>query len=110
MGMLARTRQHRHADFAAATALGLLDLLLVGAVLSLGMDGIWTADWMGYPGPMDPQGASYQGDVVSFLAWSCAITVLLAAAVRAWVSMTVQLLLLGGGALFVASLPTYWSS
>ncbi|WP_345554109.1 hypothetical protein [Streptomyces lannensis] len=109
-GMLERTRQHQHADFAAASVLALLDLLLVSAFLVLGMDGIWTADWMGYPGPMDSTGASYQGDVVSFLAWACAITVLLAVVLRSWASMVVQLVLLGGGALFLASLPTYWSS
>ncbi|GAA3813816.1 hypothetical protein [Streptomyces chiangmaiensis] len=108
--MLKRTRQHRHADFGAASVLSLLDLLLVGAFLILGMDGIWTADWMDYPGPVDSTGASYQGDVVSFLTWACAISVLLAAVLRGWASMLVQLVLLGGGALFLASLPTYWSS
>jgi hypothetical protein len=108
--MLERTQRHRHADFAAASVLSLLDLLLVGASLVLGMDGIWTADWMGYPGPMDSGGASYQGDVVSFLAWACAITTLLAVVLRAWASTVVQFVLLGGGALFLASLPTYWNS
>ncbi len=108
--MLTRTLEHRHADFATAAVLALLDLLLVAGQLVLGMDGIFTADWMGYPGPMHPEGAGYQAGVVQFTGWACAVTVGLAVLCRGWATAATQLVLLGGGALFLGSLPTYWSS
>ncbi|MGW0776244.1 hypothetical protein ACWD01_21915 [Streptomyces sp. NPDC002835] len=107
--MLSRTVEHRHADFAAAAVMALLDLLLVGGQLALGMDGIFTADWMGYPGPMHPEGATYQAGVVEFTTWACAVTVGLALVCRGWATAATQVVLLGGGALYLGSLPTYWS-
>lgn len=66
----ARTEEHRDVDCAVASVAALLDLLLIGFFLMVGGDGIWTADWMGYPGPVDATGASYQGDVVRFSGWA----------------------------------------
>ncbi|MFF1478147.1 hypothetical protein ACFVYD_11335 [Streptomyces sp. NPDC058301] len=104
-----RTEEHRDVDFAVASVAALLDLLLIGVFLMLGGDGIWTADWMGYPGPVDSTGASYQGDVVHFAGWTSATTALLGLVLRCWVTAATQVVLLGGGALFLASLPTYWN-
>ncbi|GGP33421.1 hypothetical protein [Streptomyces melanogenes] len=107
--MRARTEEHRDVDFAVASVAALLDLLLIGFFLMVGCDGIWTADWMGSPGPVDSTGASYQGDVVRFAGWACAATTLFGLVSRCWVTAATQLVLLGGGALFLASLPTYWN-
>lgn len=106
--MWQRTEEHRDRDFAAASFAALLDLLLICLCL-VGGDGVWTADWMGYPGPMDSTAASYQADVVEFTAWAGAGTTLLSLLLRCWVTTAVQLVLLGGGALILASLPTYWN-
>lgn len=103
-----RTEEHRDRDFAAASFAALLDLLLICLCL-VGGDGVWTADWMGYPGPVDSTASSYQGSVVELTVWAGASTMLLSLLLRCWVTAATQLVLLGGGALFLASLPTYWN-
>jgi hypothetical protein len=86
-----------------------VDLLLVGGILLFGSDGIFTEDWMGYPGPMDPMGAGYQHGSVMLLCKLEAVTVGLAVACRLWITAGTQLVLLTSGALFIASLSTYWN-
>lgn len=107
--VLHRSPRHRAADVAVAATLALVDLLLVAAVLVLGSDGVFTEDWLGYPGPMDPTGATYQAGAVRFLCRLEAVTVGLALACRLWTTAGVQLALLTTGALFIGSLSTYWS-
>ncbi|MFI1398489.1 hypothetical protein [Streptomyces sp. NPDC020681] len=58
---------------------------------------------------MDSTGASYQEDVVEFTVRACAATTVLGLLLRGWVTAASQAALLGGNALFLASLPTYWN-
>ncbi|MGW6914692.1 hypothetical protein ACWGB8_12885 [Kitasatospora sp. NPDC054939] len=58
---LKRTKDHRTADLVATFFLACSDLLIICYYLFFGADGVWTADWMGYPGMANPDGASYQG-------------------------------------------------
>jgi hypothetical protein len=86
-----------------------VDVLLVAGILVLGTDGIFTEDWLGYPGMMDATGATYQHDSVLFLYKVEAVTVGLAVACRLWITAGTQLVLLTSGALFIGSLSTYWN-
>jgi len=104
-----RSHRHQNVDHAVTGLLIAVDLLLVAGILLLGSDGIFTEDWMGYPGPMDPAGAGYQHGSVMFLCRLEAVTVGLAVACRLWTAAGTQLVLLTSGALFVASLSTYWN-
>lgn len=70
----------------------------------LGSEGVFTEDWMGHPGPMDPTGATYQAGAVRFLLGFEAVTVGLALAFRLWTTVGAQLVLLSTGALFIGSL------
>ncbi|MGG8405950.1 hypothetical protein ACM614_04730 [Streptomyces sp. 12297] len=96
-------------DRALAVAVLVADVWLVSAVIVLGADGIFTEEWMGYPGMMDPGGRGYQADAVSLLrttAWWSASAALLA---RCWTTAVVQLSVLPLSALWVASFDTYYS-
>lgn len=107
--LLRRSRRHQTVDCVATGLLIAVDVLLVGGILLFGSDGIFTADWMGYPGPMDPTGAGYQHGSVMFLCKLEAVTVGLAVACRLWITAGTQLVLLTSGALFIGSLSTYWN-
>ncbi|KOU22715.1 hypothetical protein ADK52_19985 [Streptomyces sp. WM6372] len=92
----------------AATAL-LADVWLVSGVLVLGADGIFTEEWMGYPGMMDPGGQGYQVGVVDLLrttAWWSASAAILG---RCWTTTVVQLTVLPLSALWIASFDTYYT-
>ena len=104
-----RSRRHQNVDCAVTGLLIAVDVLLVAGILLLGSEGIFTEDWMGYPGMMDPTGASYQHDSVLFLYKLEAVTVGLAVACRLWITAGTQLVLLTSAALFVGSLSTYWT-
>lgn len=86
-----------------------MDVLLFGAVLLLGSDGVFTEDWLGYPGPMDSTAVSYRYDCVMFLCRLEAVTVGLAVTFRLWTAAATQLVLLTASAAFIASLSTYWN-
>lgn len=107
--VLHRSPRHRAADIGVTAVLVLLDLLLIAAVLVLGSEGVFTEDWLGYPGPVDSTAAGYQAGAVRFLCRLEAVTVGLALACRLWTAAGVQLALLTTGALFIGSLSTYWS-
>ncbi|WP_241694962.1 hypothetical protein [Streptomyces sp. C] len=95
-------------DRALAVGALLADLWLVSAVVVLGADGIFTEEWMGYPGMMDPAGQGYQAQMVGLLRsaawWSAAAAVL----GRCWTTAVVQLSVLPLSALWVASFDTYY--
>ncbi|MFB9591199.1 MULTISPECIES: hypothetical protein [Streptomyces] len=96
--------------FDRALAVGALlgDLWLVSAVVVLGADGIFTEEWMGYPGMMDPAGQGYQAQMVGLLrsaAWWSGAAALLG---RCWTTAVVQLSVLPLSALWVASFDTYY--
>ncbi|MET7458207.1 hypothetical protein ABZT03_41530 [Streptomyces sp. NPDC005574] len=107
--LLRRSRRHRQADGAVTAAFVVADLLLVTAILLLGTEGVFTEDWLGYPGMMDPNGASYQRSCVLFLWRVEAVTVGVAVACRLWTAAVTQLVLLTAGAAFIGSLSTYWN-
>ncbi|MCT9078246.1 hypothetical protein [Streptomyces fulvoviolaceus] len=107
--VLRRPEQRRGVDLAVATVLALVDVVLFGVILLLGSDGVFTEDWLGYPGPMDSTSASYQYDCVMFLCRLEAVTVGLAVTFRLWTAAATQLVLLTASAAFIASLSTYWN-
>jgi hypothetical protein len=107
--VLHRSPRHRATDFRVTAVLVVLDLLLIAAVLALGGEGVFTEDWLGYPGPVDSTAAGYQAGAVRFLYRLEAVTVGLALACRLWTTAGVQLTLLTTGALFIGSLSTYWT-
>ncbi|MFJ3877871.1 hypothetical protein ACIPW5_10470 [Streptomyces sp. NPDC090077] len=86
----------------------LADLWLVSGVVVLGSDGIFTEDWLGYPGMMDPSGQEYQAEAVGMLraaAWWSAAAAILG---RCWTTAAAQLAVLPLSALWIASLDTYY--
>ncbi|WP_371667793.1 hypothetical protein OG985_09215 [Streptomyces sp. NBC_00289] len=107
--LLRRSWRHRQADGALTAVFVIADLLLVGAILLLGTEGVFTEDWLGYPGMMDPNGATYQPGCVRFLWRVEAVTVGMAVAWRLWTAAATQLVLLTAGAAFIGSLSTYWN-
>jgi hypothetical protein len=107
--LMRRSHRHQTVDRAVTGLLICVDVLLVGGILLLGSDGIFTEDWLGYPGMMDSTGAGYQRDCVMFLYRLEAVTVGLTVACRLWITAGTQLVLLTSGALFIGSLSTYWN-
>ncbi|GGW75378.1 hypothetical protein ACIP4U_17130 [Streptomyces caelestis] len=92
----------------AVTAL-LADLWLVSTAIVFGADGVFTEDWMGYPGMMDLTGRGYQAAVVSALRttawWTCGIAVL----GRCWITAGVQVCLLPPAAWWIGTFDTYYT-
>ncbi|MFJ6080337.1 hypothetical protein ACIQI8_02960 [Streptomyces sp. NPDC092369] len=107
--VLRRSPEHRRTDGITCALLVAVDLLLVSAILLLGTEGVFTEDWMPYPGMMDSRAFSYQYDSVMFLCRAEAVTVGLAIACRLWITAGAQLVVLTSAAAFVASLSTYWN-
>lgn len=105
--VLCRSPEHRRTDGVLCALLVGLDVLFVAAILMLGADGVFTEDWMGYPGPEDSTALSYQYDCVMFLCRVEAVTVALAIACRLWTTAVAQLVVLTSAAVFIASLSTY---
>ncbi|MFJ2747746.1 hypothetical protein [Streptomyces sp. NPDC087297] len=96
-------------DRALAVTVLLADLWLVSGVIVLGADGIFTEEWMGYPGMMDPGGQGYQAAAVALLratAWWSALAAVLG---RCWTTTAVQLSVLPLSALWIASFDTYYT-
>lgn len=94
----------------ALTVLALLvDLWFVSAVIVFGSDGIFTEDWMGYPGMTDPEGQGYQAQAVSALRtmawWTSGIAVLC----RCWITAGVQVCVLPSAASWIGSFDTYYT-
>ncbi|MFI6001956.1 hypothetical protein ACIA98_16310 [Streptomyces sp. NPDC051366] len=96
-------------DKTLAVTVLLADLWLVSGIVVLGADGIFTEEWMGYPGMMDPGGQGYQAGAVSMLrttAWWSASAAVLG---RCWTTAVVQLTVLPLSALWIASFDTYYT-
>ncbi|MDX3672196.1 hypothetical protein PV733_45235 [Streptomyces europaeiscabiei] len=106
---LERSKRHRRADVGVAVVMVAVDLVVLGWVLMLGTEGVFTEDWLPYPGMMAPDGASYQHDSVVFLYRLAAGTVGLALVCRLWLTAAAQLVVLNFGAGFIGSLSTYWN-
>jgi hypothetical protein len=96
-------------DVALAVTAFPADLWLVSAVLVFGADGVFTEDWMGYPGMMDPTGQGYQAAVVSVLrstAWWTFGTAVLG---RCWITAGVQAGVLPLAAWWIGTFDTYYT-
>ncbi|MER6155319.1 hypothetical protein ABT147_07195 [Streptomyces sp. NPDC001868] len=106
---LVRSERHRRADIGVAVVLGAMDLVVIGSVLMLGTEGVFTEDWLPYPGMMAPEGETYQQDSVAFLQRLAAGGVGLALLCRLWLTAVVHLVVLTVGAGFIGSLSTYWN-
>ncbi|WP_338899797.1 hypothetical protein WBG99_32660 [Streptomyces sp. TG1A-60] len=106
---LERSEGHQRADIRVAVLLVVVDLIVISWVLMLGTEGVFTEDWLPYPGMMAPEGASYQHDSVVFLYQLAAGTVGLALVCRLWLTAAAQLVVLNFGAGFIGSLSTYWN-
>ncbi|MFJ3926237.1 hypothetical protein [Streptomyces sp. NPDC090022] len=107
--LLLPTSAYLRFDRALAVAVLLADLWLVSGVVVFGADGIFTEEWMGYPGMMDPDGQGYQAAAVGLLltaAWTSACA---AALGRCWTTAVVQLSVLPLSALWIGSLDTYYT-
>ncbi|MFD3549114.1 hypothetical protein ACFWUW_26490 [Streptomyces sp. NPDC058655] len=107
--LLLPTPAYLRFDRALAVAVLLADLWLVSGVIVLGADGIFTEEWMGYPGMMDPGGQGYQAGAVGLLrttAWWSASAAVLG---RCWTTAVVQLSVLPLSALWIASFDTYYT-
>jgi hypothetical protein len=106
---LVRSQRHQRADIGAAVLLGAVDLVVIGWVLMLGTEGVFTEDWLPYPGMMAPGGETYQQDCVAFLHRLAIGGVGLALICRLWLTAVVHLVVLNSGAGFTGSLSTYWN-
>ncbi|GGX01939.1 hypothetical protein GCM10010383_35090 [Streptomyces lomondensis] len=100
---------YRRFDVTLAVTALLADLWLVSAVIVFGADGVFTEDWIGYPGMIDPTGQGYQAGVESMLRttawWTSGIAVL----ARCWITAGVQLCVLPPAAWWIGSFDTYYT-
>ncbi|WP_225859114.1 hypothetical protein [Streptomyces albicerus] len=107
--LLVPTPAYLRLDVALAVLALLVDLWLVSAAIVFGSDGIFTEDWMGYPGMTDPSGQGYQAAVVSALRttawWTSGIAVLC----RCWTTAGVQVCVLPLAAWWIGSFDTYYT-
>ncbi|MEU6180291.1 hypothetical protein [Streptomyces coeruleorubidus] len=107
--LLVPTPAYRRFDVALAVTALLADLWLVSTAIVFGADGVFTEDWMGYPGMMDPTGQGYQAAVVSALRttawWTSGIAVL----GRCWITAGVQVCLLPLAASWIGTFDTYYT-
>ncbi|MFD5133696.1 hypothetical protein [Streptomyces olindensis] len=109
VGLLVPAPAYRRFDMRLAVAALLADLWLVSAVIVFGADGVFTEEWMGYPGMVDPTGQGYQAGAESLprtTAWRTAGTALLA---RCWTTAAVQLCVLSPAAWWIGSFDTYYT-
>ncbi|MFE7571924.1 hypothetical protein ACFU76_34060 [Streptomyces sp. NPDC057539] len=96
-------------DVVLATSALLVDLWFVSAAIVFGSDGIFTEDWMGYPGMTDPSGQGYQAGVVSALRTMAWWTSGIAALCRCWTTAGVQVCVLPLAASWIGSFDTYYT-
>ncbi|MFI6369903.1 hypothetical protein [Streptomyces sp. NPDC050546] len=96
-------------DVALAVTALLADLWLVSAAIVLGTEGIFTEDWMGYPGMADSTGRGYQAEAVSVLRSIAWWTFGIAALGRCWITAGVQLCLLPLAAWWIGTFDTYFT-
>ncbi|MFF7791355.1 hypothetical protein [Streptomyces sp. NPDC007991] len=97
-------------DVALAVTAFLADLWLVSMALVFGADGVFTEDWMGYPGMMDPTGQGYQAGVVSALRSTAWWTFGLAVLGRCWITAGVQVGVLPLAAWWIGTFDTYYTT
>ncbi|MEV8392718.1 MULTISPECIES: hypothetical protein [unclassified Streptomyces] len=107
--LLAPTPAYLRLDVVLATSALLVDLWLVSAAIVFGSDGIFTEDWMGYPGMTDPSGQGYQAEVVSALRTMAWWTSGIAALCRCWTTAGVQVCALPLAASWIGSFETYYT-
>jgi hypothetical protein len=107
--LLVRTPAYRRFDVALAVTALLADLWLVSAAIVFGADGVFTEDWMGYPGMMDLTGQGYQAAVVSALRTTAWWTFGIAVLGRCWITAGVQVCLLPLAAWWIGSFDTYYT-
>ncbi|MET9812265.1 MULTISPECIES: hypothetical protein [unclassified Streptomyces] len=100
---------YRRFDVTLAVAALPADLWLVSAVIVFGADGVFTEDWMGYPGMIDPTGQGYQAGVVSMLRTTAWWTAGIAVLARCWTTAGVQLCVLPPAAWWIGSFDTYYT-
>ncbi|MDQ1042502.1 hypothetical protein [Streptomyces sp. V4I2] len=107
--LLVPTPVYVRLDVALAVLAFLVDLWLVSAAIVFGSDGVFTEDWMGYPGMTDPSGQGYQAGVVHALRtmawWTSGIAVLC----RCWITAGVQVCVLPLAAWWIGSFDTYYT-
>ncbi|MEI5520197.1 hypothetical protein WB401_29015 [Streptomyces brasiliscabiei] len=106
---LVRSRRHRRAGVRATVVMGAVDLFVVGCVLMLGTEAVFTEDWLPCPGMMAPQGETYQQDAVDLLHRPALGGAGLALAGRLWLTAAAHLAVPYLGAGFIGSLSTYWN-
>ncbi|NEB02721.1 hypothetical protein G3I78_27220 [Streptomyces sp. SID13726] len=107
--LLMPTPAYLRFDKSLAVAALLADLWLVSTAVVFGSDGIFTEDWMGYPGMMDPNGQGYQAGVVSALRATAWWTFGIAALGRCWITAGVQVCVLPLAAWWIGSFDTYYN-
>jgi hypothetical protein len=86
----------------------LADLWFISLAVVFGSDGVFTEDWMGYPGMMDPTGRSYQADVVNALRTTAWWTFGTAVMCRCWITAAAQVTVLPSAAWWIGSFDTYY--
>ncbi|MFC9686063.1 hypothetical protein [Streptomyces sp. NPDC056948] len=99
----------RRFDVALAVTALLADLWFVSAILVFGADGVFTEDWMGYPGMVDSTGQGYQAGVVSALRSTAWWTFGIAVLGRCWITAGVQVCLLPLAAWWIGTFDTYFT-
>ncbi|GHE57788.1 hypothetical protein [Streptomyces capitiformicae] len=104
-----RSEGHQRADMRIAALMVAVDLLVVGWILAGGTEGVFTEDWLPYPGMMNPTGETYQHNSVVFLHRFAGVSVGLALLGRLWLTAVAQLVVLNFGAGFIGSLSTDWN-
>ncbi|MEV5436488.1 hypothetical protein AB0K80_10695 [Streptomyces sp. NPDC052682] len=107
--LLLPTPAYLRLDRALAVSALAADLWLVSAVVVFGADGVFTEDWMGSSGMMDPTGQAYQAAAVSVLRTVGWWTFAVAALCRCWVTAGVQLGVLPLAAWWIGSFDTYYT-
>ncbi len=107
--LLVPTPAYLRFDKTLAVLALLADLWLVSAAVVFGSDGVFTEDWMGHPGMMDPTGQGYQAGVVGLLRTTAWWTFGIAALCRCWITAGVQVCVLPLAAWWVGSFATYYA-
>ncbi|MFJ7072310.1 hypothetical protein [Streptomyces sp. NPDC098781] len=107
--LLVPTPAYLRFDVALAVVAVLVDLWLVSGIIVFGADGIFTEDWMGYPGMTDPAGQGYQAAAVGVLRTTAWWTFGIAVLGRCWITAGAQVCLLPLAAWWIGSFDTYYT-
>ncbi|MDW4904147.1 hypothetical protein RB628_02035 [Streptomyces sp. ADMS] len=107
--VLVPTPAYLRLDVAFTVLALLVDLWLVSAVIVFGSDGVFTEDWMGYPGMTDPEGQGFQAGAVSALRTTAWWTSGAAVLCRCWTTAAAQVCVLPPAAWWIGSFDTYYT-